>query len=125
MTVSIPFIILNGTLLNYYLNPNNYIKIMMYVTPILYQLNISMLGLYLNLKYPSYEYKSDVQIIKQSIPAIFTLIIGVFMAVSPFSNMKVKIPSNFFVWIHTTRIIFYNLILFLCLLFNKSYKKDD
>ena len=98
---------------------------MMYVTPILYQLNISMLGLYLNLKYPSYEYKSDVQIIKQSIPAIFTLIIGVFMAVSPFSNMKVKIPSNFFVWIHTTRIIFYNLILFLCLLFNKSYKKDD
>lgn len=125
MTVSIPFIILNGTLLNYYLNPNNYIKTMMYVTPILYQLNISMLGLYLNLKYPSYEYKSDVQIIKQSIPAIFTLIIGVFMAVSPFSNMKVKIPSNFFVWIHTTRIIFYNLILFLCLLFNKSYKKDD
>ena len=125
MTVSIPFIILNATLLNYYLNPNNYIKTMMYVTPILYQLNISMLGLYLNLKYPSYEYKSDVQIIKQSIPAIFTLIIGVFMAVSPFSNMKVKIPSNFFVWIHTTRIIFYNLILFLCLLFNKSYKKDD
>ena len=47
------------------------------------------------------------------------------MAVSPFSNMKVKIPSNFFLCIHTTRIIFYNLILFLCLLFNKSYKKDD
>lgn len=122
MTSSLPFVIINGTILNIVLKPIPFIAKMMYIIPILFQLNISMLGLILNLRYPYYESKTDVQIIKQSIPAIFTLIIGVFMAVSPF-NTNVEIIPVVFIYINLMRINTYNIILFLILLFTKDYKK--
>ena len=57
-----------------------------FYSPLVYALFISMLGIILNLKHPRFNFKSEVNVIKQSVAALETLIIGVFLAVLPFSQ---------------------------------------
>lgn len=53
------------------------------IVPICYSLFIAVLGVSLNKKYPTYDWSSEVAVVKQSIPAIASGIIGMFFVVLP------------------------------------------
>ena len=78
-----------------------------------------MLGIILNLKHPRFNFKSEIVVIKQSVAAIETLIIGVFLAVLPFSQ-EIIMSDLLFSFVYTKFMEFLNLILFLYLIFNSN-----
>ena len=90
LTVLIPTILVNSTILSIYLKPNALTIILMYITPLIYALFISILGLIINMHFPIFDWTSEVKVIKQSLASFLTLMIGLVFAVLPF----MFIPSN-------------------------------
>ena len=121
LTILFPTILINSTLMLHFTNTNWYF---IFYTPIVYAIFISQLGIILNLKHPRFNFKSEVNVIKQSVAALEALIIGVFLAVLPFSQ-EIKMHNFMFNLIYTKFVEFLNIILFIYLLFNgkKLYNK--
>ncbi len=90
LTVLIPTILVNSTILSIYLKPNALTIILMYITPLIYALFISILGLIINMHFPIFDWTSEVKVIKQSLASFLTLMIGLVFAVLPF----MFIPSS-------------------------------
>lgn len=121
LTILIPAILINSTLMLIYTDAHWYF---VFYSPLVYALFISMLGIILNLKHPRFNFKSEVNVIKQSVAALETLIIGVFLAVLPFSQ-EIIMHDLLFCFVYTKFVEFLNIILFLYLIFNgkKLYRK--
>lgn len=51
--------------------------------PVCYSLFIAVLGIFLNKKYPNYDWNSEVMVVKQSVPVILTEISGIVFAAAP------------------------------------------
>ena len=116
LTILMPTILINSSLMLYFSKCNAYF---VYYTPCVYALFISMLGIILNLKHPRFNFKSEIVVIKQSVAAIETLIIGVFLAVLPFSQ-EIIMNDLLFSFVYTKFMEFLNVILFLYLIFNSN-----
>jgi ABC-2 type transport system permease protein len=116
LTILMPTILINSSLMLYFSKCNAYF---VYYTPCVYALFISMLGIILNLKHPRFNFKSEIVVIKQSVAAIETLIIGVFLAVLPFSQ-EIIMNDLLFSFVYTKFMEFLNLILLLYLIFNSN-----
>lgn len=69
------------------------------VIPICYSLFISVLGISLNKKYPSFDWSSEIMVIKQSIPAMASGIISMFFVFLPILlNLVLHIPILPMLW---------------------------
>ena len=95
LTILIPTIIINATILNIYLKPQLETIIMMYITPIIYALFISVLGLLINLYFPKFDWNNEVVVIKQSLASFLTMFLGFVFAFLPFVFSNLLTSNNF------------------------------
>lgn len=69
------------------------------VIPVCYSLFIAVLGIFLNKKYPNYDWSSEVMVVKQSVPAMASGIIGmVFVFLPILLNWILQVPILPMLW---------------------------
>jgi ABC-2 type transport system permease protein len=84
LTISIPFLIVSAILLKIYLKLSINTFILMLVIPTLYSTFISMFGVIINMCFVNFEWKNEITIIKQSLPAFISILFPMLLAVLPF-----------------------------------------
>ncbi len=84
LTISIPFLIVSAILLKIYLRLSINTFILMLVIPTLYSTFISMFGVIINMCFVNFEWKNEITIIKQSLPAFISILFPMLLAVLPF-----------------------------------------
>lgn len=84
LTVSIPFSLVAAILLKIYLKLNIMTFILMIVIPLLYTLFVSMFGLIINMCFINFNWKNEITVIKQSIPAFISVLFPLLLAILPF-----------------------------------------
>jgi len=57
--------------------------LMMYVTPLAYAVFISTFGLKLNLNFPNFDWDSEIRVIKQSMPVMVVIFVGMGISIAP------------------------------------------
>jgi ABC-2 type transport system permease protein len=84
LTVSIPSYIIAAIMLKIYLKLNLSTFILMLIIPLLYTLFISMFGVIVNMFFVNLNWKNEITVIKQSIPAFISILFPMLLAVLPF-----------------------------------------
>lgn len=85
MTILIPTILINSTVLCIYLKTNLIMTLFMFITPFIYSVFISILGIVINLHFPNFTWKTEVKVIKQSMASFLALFVGMAIAIIPFT----------------------------------------
>ena len=84
LTILIPTILINSTIFNIYFKPKLIIALLMYITPLISSLFISILGIIINMHFPIFDWKNEIKVIKQSLSSFLSLFIGMIIALIPF-----------------------------------------
>ena len=118
LTILIPAIIISSTILVLSLDVSNKLLIMLFITPLVYSLFTSILGMVVNLKFPSLEWTNEATVIKKSISTTISMVSGFLSAAIPIvfvvmasSNLKMLVLS---MWV--VIILMITLGLYTCLL---------
>ena len=62
----------------------NFIQVInLIIVPICYSIFITVIGISLNKKYPNYEWKSEMMVVKQSMPVIVSGLVGIIALITP------------------------------------------
>lgn len=76
MSLAVPVIIVLNTIMACYLQFSLPVAVISYVLPLLYSVFIGVLGCIVNLVFPNFEWDNATYVIKQSLPAILSSLIG-------------------------------------------------
>ena len=93
LTILIPTILINMTILSIYLKTSFKTYILSLIIPILCSIFTSIMGIILNCFFINYEYKNEIQIIKQSAPAFISIFIGFVSFLLPF-NIDIDLSKH-------------------------------
>ena len=83
LSLCFPAIIVCGTALNFILDLSWGIRILLYVTPMIATILIALIGITLDILFIKLNWDNEVIIIKQRIPALVTVFIGIFLGIIP------------------------------------------
>ena len=62
----------------------NFIQVInLIIVPICYSIFITVIGISLNIKYPNYEWESEMMVVKQSMPVIVSGLVGIIALITP------------------------------------------
>jgi ABC-2 type transport system permease protein len=116
LVILIPSAVLSSVILSYVLATDFIESVLLYITPIVYALFTSVLGLWINLLFPKLDWTAEVAVIKQSMAVFVTMLVGmlsillpgiIIAALSAFVDIRLMVGiSTFFVAIVT--IMIYN-----------------
>jgi ABC-2 type transport system permease protein len=120
---TIPFIIINAIILALYLHLSIVSTLILIFTPVMYALFVAAFGLYLNIKMPDFDWTNEVKVIKQSLPAFITILVGMVLSVVPLS-IDTKLSPNIYSFIIGIGMLLLNTIIYL-LLFTDGKKKFE
>lgn len=120
LTILIPAIIINSTVFCIYLKTDLITTVLMFITPIIYSIFISVLGIVINLLFPSFDWKNEIKVIKQSLSTFLTLMIGMAIAIIPLS-ITYTMNSNLYVSLITLITLLITVGLFI---FMNTYGKN-
>lgn len=76
LIVSVPFIIINVIIANFIIEITILDSIFMFVIPTFLVLYMSVLGLFVNILFPRFDYENETKVVKQSVSVIVTMIFG-------------------------------------------------
>lgn len=119
LTYLIPSVLISCTLLTINLHTGVIETIALFVIPLLYSIFISVVGLAYNLKFPKYDWTSEVQPIKQSVSVLATMGTGS-GSVLVICAIITALQSDMYMWIHLLAAI---LIIFATAAIYKSLAK--
>jgi ABC-2 type transport system permease protein len=91
LTFVVPTILIAGTFFGIYLHFSLLEFLLIYITPLMYTIFISTLGLIFNLLFPNFNYDNEIKVIKQSMPAFLTIFVGMLVTVIPFTIGNIDI----------------------------------
>ena len=91
LTILVPTILVGSTFFGIYLHLSLIEFIFMYLTPLVYAVFASCLGLLLNLIFPVFDYENEVKVIKQSMAVFLTVVIGLSVSIIPFVITKINL----------------------------------
>ena len=109
LTITVPFILLNGILLAGYLGITGVSLFYLFLIPLLSIIFVSQLGLFLNLLFPDLDWKSEVKPIKQSLSVIITMVVSIVIFACYFFFDFLNFLN------YTIILLIINIILYVCL----------
>lgn len=83
LTITLPGILIGGTLLVVSFQASFLQALFFFITPIVYAFFVSMVGLIANLFMPNFSWQNEVTVIKQSAATLIAMLVGMFLAVLP------------------------------------------
>lgn len=111
LTIILPFIIIDGIALCIFLKLDLITCIFMILTPCVYALCTSLIGIVLNLIFPQFDWKYEIKVIKQSLPAFLSIIIGMLFAIVPLS-IKYTISDTLYTLLITLIVLVISILLY-------------
>lgn len=81
--VVIPILIIVSILMSIILKFSFLYFLFLFILPILLTLDLSILGLYINLKFPVFDFDDEARVVKQSMSVILSLLIGMVISLIP------------------------------------------
>jgi len=93
LTILIPTVIIGGTFFGIYLHASFIQFLLLYLMPLAYSIFTSTCGLLLNLLFPKFDFDNEIRVIKQSLPAFLSILLGIIMAVIPLKLFDVTVSS--------------------------------
>ncbi len=84
LSILVPTILINSTVFAIYLKTNFLMTILLYITPLIYSLFISIFGIIINVHFPVFDFKNEIKVIKQSLSSFLSLFLGMIIGVIPF-----------------------------------------
>ncbi len=88
LTIMLPSVFINGIILSYILKLSYIDLIMIFVTPTIYAILISFVGILSNLYYPNFTWTSEIRVIKQGVPVFVCMIVGMLTAMVPIISIS-------------------------------------
>lgn len=76
LLVSVPFILINVIIANIIIDIKPLDSIFMFIIPSLLALYMSLLGLFVNILFPRFDYDNETKVVKQSVSVLITMIFG-------------------------------------------------
>jgi len=104
LTILIPAILINSTIFCIYLKTNLIMTLYMFITPLIYSVFISIIGLIINLHFPIFNWKNEIKVIKQSMSSFIAIFVGMGIAVVPFT-IKYSMSNELFTTIVTSVVL--------------------
>lgn len=83
LLLTIPAILLNGTLMNMALQPSAAVLPLYYLVPGAYAFFMALMGLVFNLRWPRFDWNSETQVIKQGMATGITIMVGMSCTLLP------------------------------------------
>ena len=83
LTLSIPAILVSGIIIRIGIEMNLIETILLFVTPIVYAFFVAVLGMFMNIKLPNYEWVNEVSVVKQGASTMFTMLVGLISVAIP------------------------------------------
>ena len=87
LTVTVPIILLDTIIFGLYLKMTLLQMIAAIMLPCAGAAFISFFGLFLNMKFPRFDWKSEMEVVKQGIPTLLALLIGMVLGMLPVGAM--------------------------------------
>lgn len=104
LTILIPAILINSTIFCIYLKTNLVMTLYMYITPLIYSIFISVIGLIINLHFPLFNWKNEIKVIKQSLSSFIAIFVGMGIAIVPFT-IKYSMSNELYTTIITSSML--------------------
>lgn len=120
ISLCIPVIIICGTILNLVLDLSLAIRFLLYITPIVAVVLISYVGIILDLLFLKLDWDNEVIIIKQRIPALVAILIGILIGLIP---LVLDYPIKNWLYILAITIIYLLLTIIMIYLLRKISQK--
>ncbi|MGI6153617.1 MAG: hypothetical protein ACOYJB_07290 [Christensenellaceae bacterium] len=79
----LPAVLISSTLLAVALKMPPLDTLMLYVLPLAYAFYTALFGLFLNLRYPKFDWDSEIRIIKQGTPIMVVILVGMAISLGP------------------------------------------
>lgn len=118
LSLLIPTIFISSIMLSFITKMTIINFLILLVTPIIYALFISGLGLLINLYFPDFNWTNEIKVIKQSIAVILSLAIGMMIAMIPLF-IKININNTLYSFLVGIVMLILTFILYY-ILFNKG-----
>ena len=83
LTLSVPTCIISSVLLIIRFRPDTLNAVMTFLVPLAYGIFVSIFGLWVNLKFPNFDWVNPVTVIKQGIPAMICIFGGMIVVIIP------------------------------------------
>ncbi len=109
LTITIPLLIINLIILNFGLYISIRTNILCLIIPGLYALLIPQIGLINNLIWPNFAWKNEIRVIKQSIPSLITVFIGIGLTIVPLAA-DIPLPQKYLFAIIIVSLIVLNIV---------------
>lgn len=90
LTLSLPTVIIVSTILSIYFKLKLVSILFTFLIPILYAIFAAHMGLLINLYFPKFDYESEIQVVKQSMAAFASVMLGMLIVIVP---MTIEIKS--------------------------------
>lgn len=84
LTMTVPFILIDGIVFGVILKMKILDLVLAIVLAIIGSLFISAFGLFVNLKFPRFDWKSEMEVVKNSIPTFICMFGGMILGIAPF-----------------------------------------
>lgn len=121
LTISVPFFVIASILLKIYLKLNIKTFILMLIIPLLYSLFVSMFGVIVNMFFVNFDWKNEITVIKQSLPAFISILFPLFLAFLPFIIKHNLTPAKLYIFI----IIIASLLNIICFIILNTISKKQ
>lgn len=112
LTVLIPAVLINSAVFSIYLKTNFVMTLFMFVTPIIYSLFVSILGIVINVMFPNFTWENEIKVIKQSLASFLAIMIGMAIAIVPLS-ISYSFSGELYVLLITSIMILITLALYI------------
>lgn len=83
LTILLPCSVIGSLFLTIGLKPGITDTLLLFVTPVMYSVFIAVVGMYINLKFPKYDWPSEYVAVKQGVSPLISMLAGLFSCLIP------------------------------------------
>ena len=116
LSLCFPAIIICGTALNFILDLSFGIRVLLYITPMIATILIALIGITLDVIFLKLNWDNEVIVIKQRIPALVAVFIGIFLGIVP---LAIKHNINNWLYVSAITLIYIALVFIMIYLVKK------
>lgn len=111
LTIIVPVIVVDSILLSIYLKLKLLTCLFMIITPIAYAIFISIFGIVINMKFPTFDWKNEVYLVKQSVPSFIAIMVGMAFAIIPLT-INYHFSDNLYITLITSIMLILDIIIY-------------
>lgn len=112
LTIAAPFYVVAEIFLWLAIKPGLAEGLLLIVVPVCYLCYMAVVGLLINSKFPVFQWENEVQIVKQSMAVLITMLVGMISSVVPIVGILLSEGANWACWIAVVVLFLITILLY-------------